>query len=295
MRFTNICLEGPDCSGKTTMFEKLHNITGFKYNIQDRSCLSMFVYSIMHDRGDQDFWKAKLYDELKRLETLYVVMIPSEDVLTRRLEKRGDSFQNAESIKLLRKFFYNITKFSLSMLPNVLLIEEEGIEKNAEEVLDKLEQLNRIKGCELIKQLVSNSGKAELVDVSCKELVHKENLNYSVLEFPEEKEYYKEIEFKIKNKIMKEFIGLNSVKSPQNHGSRRFVYTDDSCISFIHFLLRDDRLNVSATLRSSNVIKTLWADYEFLKILSCRIADEMELENIPIDLIVNIRSAHIAA
>ena len=293
MRFTNICLEGPDCSGKTTMFKTLHELTDFKYNIQDRSCLSMFVYSIMYDREDKDFWKEKLHSELKRLETLYVVMIPSEEVLIKRISKRGDDHQDTESIKLLRKYFYNVTKFSLYTLPNVILLEDEGVDENAELVLRKINALNEMKGCELIKQLVINSGKNELVDVRCIERVNRDTLDYSVLDFPEEKDYYHGIETKIKTKLMKEFIGLNSVKEPQKHESRRFVYADDSCISFIHFLLRDDKLNVSATLRSSNVMKTLWADYEFLKILSCRVADEMELRNIPIDLIVNIRSAHI--
>ena len=62
----------------------------------------------------------------------------------------------------------------------------------------------------------------------------------------------------------------------------------------IHALWRSNTLNVSATLRSSNVSKTLWADFEFLKILSVKIADEMSLpENCEINLTVNVRSAHI--
>ena len=81
---------------------------------------------------------------------------------------------------------------------------------------------------------------------------------------------------------------------PQKHDSRRFIYTGDSCISLIHALFRQNRLNVSVTMRSSNVIKTLWADCEFLKILSVKIADLMSLdESIPVDLTINIRSAHI--
>ncbi len=63
----------------------------------------------------------------------------------------------------------------------------------------------------------------------------------------------------------------------------------------IHFLWRSqDTLNVSATLRSSNVSTTLWADYEFLKILSVKVADEMSLpKDCKIELTINIRSAHI--
>ena len=32
MRFTNICLEGPDCSGKTTLFNNIHKETNYKYS-----------------------------------------------------------------------------------------------------------------------------------------------------------------------------------------------------------------------------------------------------------------------
>jgi hypothetical protein len=60
----------------------------------------------------------------------------------------------------------------------------------------------------------------------------------------------------------------------------------------IHVLFRNNRLNVSATLRSSNILTTLWADYEFLKIVACRAAEALGLDDYPITLSVNIRSAH---
>ena len=84
MRFKNIYLEGPDCSGKTTMFNKLHKLTDFKYNIQDRSCMSMFVYSKIYSRPNTSFWFDKIYDDLKRLDTLYVVLLPSEESIIKR-------------------------------------------------------------------------------------------------------------------------------------------------------------------------------------------------------------------
>ena len=293
MRFTNICLEGPDCSGKTTMFNKLHKLTDFKYNIQDRSFLSMFTYSCLNERENKGFWQEKLHDDLKNLNTLYVVILPKEETLVKRLNKRGDEFQDTESIKLLRKYFYNITKFSLHMLPNVLLLEGEDLDENSQLILKTVDALNSACSAEIIKDFVIHSGTNEIVDISCSERINRDTLDYSVLDFPPEKEYYHGIETKIKTKITKEFIGLNNVKTPQKHDSRRFIYTDDSCISMIHFLYRNNRLNVSATLRSSAVTKTLWADYGFLKILSCRIADEMELGSVPVDLTINIRSAHI--
>lgn len=293
MRFQNINLEGPDCSGKTTLFKNLHEVTSFRYNIQDRSCLSMYVYSKIYNRPNSDMWFDKIYDDLKRLDTLYVVLLPKEEILLERLKLRGDEYQDEKSILEVRNQFYNITKFGLSHLPNVLLLEDESLKTNTTKVLNCLLALNEMPTCDLIKSLVINSGRNELIDVQCKETVKRIELDYSVLEYPKEKEYYEKITSDCLNKLFKEFSGLNEYKIPQKHDSRRFIYTDDSCISMIHFLYRKNILNVSVHMRSSNVINTLWADWGFLKILSVKVANDMNLNDVQIDITLNIRSAHI--
>jgi len=294
MRFFNINIEGPDCSGKTTLYNQIHKETNFKYNIQDRSCMSMFVYAKMYEREDASIWFDKILDDLKRLDTLYVVLLPSEKTILKRLEERGDDFQDKESIVKVRNHFSNVAKMGFRSYPNVLILEEDDLTKNIDTALDFINALNDMPSGELIKSLVINSGRNELVDVQCKETVDISSLDYTALNFPKEKEYYQKISDAVKSKLFKEFTGLNEYSKPQKHDSRRFIYTDDSCISMIHALWRQNRLNVSATLRSSNVVDTLWADYEFLKILSTRIADEMQLPvDNEIDLTINIRSAHI--
>tara|TARA_Y100001970_G_scaffold109795_1_gene137113 strand:- start:1912 stop:2802 length:891 start_codon:yes stop_codon:yes gene_type:complete len=294
MRFFNINIEGPDCSGKTTLYNKLHKATNYQYNIQDRSCMSMFVYAKMYERDNTSLWFNKIFDDLKRLDTLYIVMLPSEGVLLERLKIRGDELQDEISVLEVRNHFRNLAKMGFGSFPNVLVLEEEDLENNINKSLSFIETLNSMPGQELIKSLVYNSGRNELVDIQCRETIDRKNLDYTVLDFPEEKEYYEKIEFKFSNKIFKEFTGLNERNQAQKHDSRRFIYTDDSCISMIHVLWRQNKLNVSATLRSSNVSKTLWADYEFLKILSARAAEEMSLpKDCVINLTVNIRSAHI--
>ena len=77
MRFTNICLEGPDCSGKTTLFNNIHKATNYKYNIQDRSCLSMYVFACMYNR-DQKFWYNKLMQDLSQISP---IRLPYSQVL----------------------------------------------------------------------------------------------------------------------------------------------------------------------------------------------------------------------
>ena len=294
MKFFNINIEGPDCSGKTTLYSRLHKETNFKYNIQDRSCMSMFVYAKMYEREDASLWFDKILDDLKRLDTLYILLLPSENTILNRLETRGDEFQDNDSILKVRSYFRNIAKMGFGSYPNVLVLEEDDLEANIDKSLQFINALNDMPGQELIKSLVFNSGRNELVDVQCKEKVDRNNLDLTVLDFPQEKKYYEKIEFEFFNKIFREFTGLNEYNQAQKHDSRRFVYTDESCISMIHVLWRQNKLNVSATLRSSNVSKTLWADYEFLKILSVKTAKEMSLpEDCIINLTVNIRSAHI--
>jgi hypothetical protein len=256
--------------------------------------MSMFVYSKLYDREDSSVWFDKILDDLKRLDTLYVILLPSEECILNRLKIRGDEFQNNESILEVRNYFRNLAKMGFGSFPNVLVLEEEDLEINVNKTLDFINSLNDMPGQELIKSLVINSGRNELVDVQCKEKVNRKNLDYTVLNFPQEKEYYERIEQEITKTIFKEFAGLNQYNKPQKHDSRRFIYTDNSCISMIHALWRQNTLDVSVTLRSSNVSTTLWADFEFLKILSVKIADEMSLpENCEINLTVNIRSAHI--
>tara|TARA_A200000159_G_scaffold53850_1_gene49868 strand:+ start:22 stop:912 length:891 start_codon:yes stop_codon:yes gene_type:complete len=294
MRFFNINIEGPDCSGKTTLYSRLHKETSFKYNIQDRSCMSMFVYAKIYEREDASLWFDKILDDLKRLDTLYILLLPSENTILSRLKVRGDEFQDKNSILKVRSYFRNIAKMGFGSYPNVLVLEEDDLETNINKVLQFINTLNEMPGQELIKSLVFSSGRNELIDVQCKEEVNRNHLDLTVLDFPQEKEYYEKIEFEFFNKIFREFVGLNERNQAQKHDSRRFIYTSDSCISMIHVLWRQNKLNVLATLRSSNVSKTLWADYEFLKILSVKTAKEMSLpEDCVIKLTVDIRSAHI--
>jgi len=293
MRFFNINIEGPDCSGKTTLYNALHKATDFKYNIQDRSCMSMFVYAKMYNR-DTSVWFDKILNDLKRLDTLNIVLLPSEEVILQRLSERGDEFQDTTSIIEVRNYFRNLVKIGFGSYPNVLVLESDDLESNVKSSLDFINSLNSMPGQELIKSLVFNSGRNELVDVQCKETIDRNHLDWTVLNFPQEKEYYEKIEREMLNTLFREFSGLNERGQAQKHDSRRFIYTDNSCISMIHALYRQNELDVSVTLRSSNVTTTLWADYEFLKILSVKIADEMSLpKDCVIKLTVNIRSAHI--
>ena len=276
---------------ETTLSRCLHEQTNLNITFKTEVvCLCMFTPSFIREKTL--VWFDKVLDDLKRLNTLYVILLPSEETLLSRLKERGDEFQD-ESILKIRSLFLVLLNVIWS-LSNVLVLEEDNLDKNIKLCLEFFDSLNSMPGQELIKSLVINSGRNELVDVQCKEKINTSNLDYTVLEFPQEKEYYEKIRSRISDKIFKEFTGLNEHNVPQKHDTRRVIYTGNSCISFIHALFRQGSLNISVTLRSSNVVKTLWADYEFLKILSVVISEEMNLEkDCQINLTVNIRSAHI--
>ena len=292
MRFTNICLEGPDCSGKTTLFNNIHKETNFKYNIQDRSCLSMYVFACMYKR-EKSFWLDKLFKDLKKLDTLYVVMLPPLEEVIKRIKKRGDNIHDENSIVGVWNSFNEIvTSLFGKDFPNVMILKSIDKIVSVRKVLNKLDILNSAKGSNLIKSFVVESKVNEIINISCISGVLKNELDYSVLSFKEEKEYYKKVKSKLFDKIKKE---MNpTITTNINYRScRRFIYTDDSCISMIHILIRENKIDFNVVMRSSNVLKTLWADYEFLKILAYESAVLLEFKYIPVKMNLNIRSAHL--
>ena len=75
-----VVLEGVDCSGKTTAFRNIHKLTGFKWNIHDRSTLSMLCYAVMYNR-DVAHWRGLLQEEINDLNNVVGIMMPPVDVI----------------------------------------------------------------------------------------------------------------------------------------------------------------------------------------------------------------------
>lgn len=293
MRFHTIALEGPDCAGKTTFMNAFHKKTEYSHHIIDRHFLSPYVYGLFYNRRNKDEWFERFLDSLKCFNTLYVVLLPSLETIIKRFNERGDEKHTLESLKETYTLWQNLCNFKLRNLPNVLILKEEELEYNIRLTLEKILTLELISGEKLVKELLFNCGRNELTDLNIKCKVNKNNIDRTVLNFPQEKEYYEKISNDVFKKITKEIMGLNEHNFPQKLDSRRFVYTNDSCISFVHFMFRQESLNVKAVLRSSNVSTTFWADYEFLKILSYNAAETLNITDKEINLSIDIRSAHI--
>lgn len=301
MDLKHIVLEGADCSGKTTLFEALHKTTNYQYNIQDRSNLSMYIHSKLYEREDSNTWYREFWHDLKNFKTLYVILLPQDEVIRKRMDFRGDDKQTPESAIDINNRFRKLCSFHFrDMFPNVLVLNID-FKTTTEELVDKiLNRINTIRSTspsELVKSLVFASGKNELTDVSITSKVFstKEKLApmmWEVLDYPPEEAYYDKIRSIIIQKIEKELIGIGGA-GKQKADSRRFIFSGNECISFIHALFRDNKLNVKVVMRSSNVYKTLWADYEFLRILCLDIANSLNIQKSDIYLDLLIRSAHI--
>lgn len=296
MIIDNIVLEGADCSGKTTLYEVLHGDTNYRYNIQDRSNLSMYVYSNFYGREDSNKWYNNFWKEIKSFNTLYVILLPSDGVIKQRILERGDEKQTVESAIDLNGRFRKLSKFYFrNMFPNILTVDIDTSTTSSDIsdiVMHRLRTLETSNPADLIRDVVFSSGKNELTDITTSEIVFStkkktRSICWDVLEYPPEKEYYAGIRDKVITNIERVLM------TNQKLDSRRFVYADDSCISLIHTMYRDNIIDVNVTMRSSNVSQTLWADYEFLRILCLDIANTMGIQTSDIKLTLNIRSAHI--
>ena len=289
-----IVLEGVDCSGKTTAFRNLHKMTGFKWNIHDRSTLSMLCYAIMYGR-DEAHWRSLLADELNDLNNAVVVLMPELYVIKERLETRGDEFQNVETIvKLYDIFEHEVSR--IAMRPNVLVCRQST--PDYELIVKWLLNYERqtyhrlatmmFETCRLKLSAEVNFLKASWVDVDFKTMQTKS------LVYEPEMEYYNSTRTSLIEKIRDEKSGKNIYNAPQKLDSRRFVLAQDTCISYAHFLYRDGFLHAHIVCRSSEMSKIFPNDINFLAHLGQTARREIGLgEEIPVKFYLTLDSAHV--
>ena len=115
----------------------------------------------------------------------------------------------------------------------------------------------------------------------------KESMNYEL-----EKEYYEKIYNKLHTKISMEMDGQNEYGRREDPSSRRFVYTDDSCISFIQLAIRNRLMDFHVVIRSSDTKKTFEHDLKFLYYLSSTCYDLFYEECDRVRLRFNLNSGH---
>ena len=295
-----VTIEGPDLSGKTTLYNNLHTRSKFTWNIQDRGELSMLCYARLYNRDTVDDWRAKLHSHLNNLNNHIIILLPNWDVLQGRYQRRGDEIQDLTSLSKLHAIFCEEAQL-LQNLTTVTVLDEI---RDPDEMTNicLIELGDRVSmdiwgvGDSVYKHVLG-SGDNERSPVRFVLTTDGTfpGADVGIMSHPPETEYYCKILSGVINNIVLEMSGVNEQNIRQvPDTTRRFIFTQNSCISLIHTMIRGDNLRVSAFCRSSDVEKTFGYDLAFLYYLMSEVHARLELaSNIKCSLEVTLNSAHI--
>jgi hypothetical protein len=223
-----------------------------------------------------------------------VVLLPPLRVVIERLKTRGDEFQTIDTITKLYDIFEK-EALKLQKQPNVFIYRsiDKGCENLADAILDyERKTYDDLAGT--IASHVSASPANEQVNVrfawSDKRF---DQIDQKRLQFDKEVDYYNTTRLAFIKKIRNELDGLNEYSRPQSASSRRFILAQDSCISFVQALLRDDVLYMNVVCRSSEVCETFKHDIHFIGDLGRIAVTEIGDYVSHVSYTVTLGSAHI--
>ena len=302
LKINNITIEGPDLSGKTTLFEALHKKTNYRWNIQDRSQLSMICYARQFDRGSSivSLWRERLDEFLFDLNNRLIVLLPNLSVINKRYKHRGDEIQNLDSLYSLYEIFSDEVK-RIEEYPNVLVLRGDGTEDLVNKCQAWCSQTEEYKVESVsseVKSIVSAVPTWEISPLKFTMTFDDPTQlmnDHSIMLHPQEEVYYANILHKVMKNIQDEITGKNEYQAPQAvFTTRRFVFTQDSCISMIHTVIRGKTMTMNVVCRSSDVSKTFQYDLRFLSYLYGRIYTKVMPEVVDdFKMRVTLNSAHI--
>ena len=300
LRLNNITLEGPDLAGKTSVFDAIHEATSFKYNIQDRSELSMLCYAEMYGR-DTGIWHKRLRDRLNKLNDRMIVILPTIDAIFERYRWRGDEIQDQKSLRKLHSIFTkHIKKYSAYSTLGVILGDNGGIDDVTKLCCSWLESKETTNLNYIVEDIIENASASNneahpvIFQLDMRSYLKRNDLADIMLD-KHEKKYYESILKSVIKNIDREMTGFNEYDKKQNPlTTRRFIHTEPTCISLFHTMNRKDRVDFNAVCRSSDTVKTFPSDLHFLVYLSQYVIRYLDLDNKPeINLNIAMHSAHI--
>jgi hypothetical protein len=106
------------------------------------------------------------------------------------------------------------------------------------------------------------------------------NINMSGIEELEREEY-----LKIENELYKKFELFN-----EDIYSRRVIWTNDCCISLIHYIIRDKKIYCFVHLRSSDIVNKLFSDLFLIHKITRKLQDDLNIQNV--NICINGHSMH---
>ena len=298
LKFPTTCLfvEGPDCSGKTTFISEVHRHTQYRWHIQDRSQVSRHIFAEFYNRKIDNL-DLDLHEEVFNLNNRFVILLPDFDVVKERFLERGDEIhKTVDDIKKVYKAFSD-RREEFDRLPNFILSRASDTAKSASAISAIIDLTERCMLKEVSDQVLAsvsaNGGECYPMSFTLCDDGGFEEACASSMEYEPEKEYYAKIFSGVHRKIDNELAGENEYKRIEDESSRRFVYTEDTCISFIQISIRDSLMDFNVVIRSTNVLNTFPSDLKFLYYLASTCYNRFSTYCDTVRLRFNLNSAHI--
>ena len=301
LKINNITIEGPDLSGKTTLYNMLHEKTEYRWNIQDRSQLSMICYARQYERGPEvvNLWRSRLDEFLYDLNNRLIVLLPNLSVINKRYEVRGDEIQNLDSLYSLYEIFTDEVK-RIEDFPNVLVLRGDGSEDLTTKCLAFCVPPERYKPWDVSSEIVQAVDRTAGKEISPLKFTltidNPEELldDSDIMTHSDEEVYYANILHKVLKNIQDENAGKNEYGVPQStFTTRRYIFTQDTCISLIHTMVRGTSMEMNVVCRSSDVVKTFPYDLRFLVYLFGRVYRKLDVVGVEnFKMRVTLNSAH---
>ncbi len=262
MLIKNVFIEGPDCSGKTTVINTIHKETKYRYHMFDRSRMSQAIFNTMYQRfiPNSDILYRK---EISDLSNLYIVLLPDIETVLKRYDLRGDEIHDKSGIENVYRAFKKHA-LSKSRYPNVIIVKDN---KNSwKSVLNAIERYEEKQTYETVLEFVNAFKEKEVIGLKTSEYgpLSKLKIDKDCMQFKKEKKYYEDIQREFIEKFINEINGNNEYNRKENKSSRRFIFNSDTCISSIHAINRGNVIYFHVYMRSSNVIQ-IKHDYRFCK------------------------------
>ena len=105
-----VFIEGPDCSGKTTLINDLHKMSNYRWHLFDRSQMSRKIFSDLYERNTF-FINDSFEKEINNLNNMYVILLPDFEEIRKRFYKRGDEIHDIDSLKAVYDKFSQFSNY----------------------------------------------------------------------------------------------------------------------------------------------------------------------------------------
>ena len=289
-------IEGPDCSGKTTLVKNIHEVTNYKWHIHDRSQISRDIFARMYDRNLR-FSKEDLHMEISDLNNRFIFMLPDFPIIEDRFSKRGDDIHN--SIDDIRNVYDNFINSyqEYKGYPNVTPCLSVATPKQCDAIvssLNILEMSSLDKISDQVKRFVEfSNGESYPLQFTIYDDGKFNEASKDSMAHPGEADYYKRIYNELHEKINRELRGENEYNRTEDINSRRFIYTSDSCISFIHVAISNGLMDFHTVIRSSDTENIFPYDLKFLYYLASTCHQRFKNNCNSVRMRFNLNSAHI--